>query len=623
MSSVPISFNVVGLQTSADCELLSAIVDDLKKEGGVCMLDTVIVLNSKIRKLLGDRRLLPFLRDHNQLFRVERFGETGAEMHKVHLLPQWMDVDISTMLMRKEGCTTGVDAAGGTSFLCDVCGESFQSRNKMFKHIKSVCRPTTATPQPESKRAVDTRSLPHHSSKEAEGLVQQMIADFPSFRRAKVPIRWLTSRAAIKWHLRMYVRSLPLHVLPMSTRHEFDTKEWWNVAANELIALIVARTEIFLVSEEPLDKTEIDNDAKCDSVNLAKDIFISLRRDAEIQIIAASEANRIQGVLADTVRSMGYGDHSAHRPERVRPWLMTRRQTRITDPSHCSTDAEELNILHTYADAIIVNKRSGLRMEDLVGILNRRRSFDDNKSSYVVQSVSRLDQGTSGAVVLPLTSASHSFLTGLFKSRTVDKYYLCVTVGTSCLPDIGEVDIKLKHTGGERRKTFAHPQGKPSRTLYQVARRFQVGKTSPIYFHLVVCKPITGRTHQIRAHMAHIGHPLVGDGKYAGNLFNKSCFRAQGYLLDRRRTMIHSHTIRYMSPAGVTISARADVPPDMHVLLSELAAAGKESIDSTCLHLDWRSQEDVALVVGKLIDDFQELRATQTLHNLPTPVPST
>jgi 23S rRNA pseudouridine1911/1915/1917 synthase len=274
-----------------------------------------------------------------------------------------------------------------------------------------------------------------------------------------------------------------------------------------------------------------------------------------------------------------------------------------------------VDVLYIDEYAAVVNKRSGLRMESLVDLC--RNTLIDRVSTllegeeqgsdlYEVDSVSRLDQATSGVVVLPLCLTSHKYLTELFKNRIVDKYYVCITAGSSPLPKVGEVDVKLKHTGGETLKTFAHPQGKPSLTKFAVLATFCLMSSStdtqhiPIYYHIVVCKPVTGRTHQIRSHMAHIGQPLVGDAKYARNFFRRAMFRTHDHLLADRRTMLHSYAIRYENKDNESIvNVRATIPEDMRFLISALmTVAQAPSVRKEI------SEEGLTSLVNKYLEDI-------------------
>lgn len=126
---------------------------------------------------------------------------------------------------------------------------------------------------------------------------------------------------------------------------------------------------------------------------------------------------------------------------------------------------------------------------------------------FVFRAVNRLDRDTSGLVLIakdPLTSA---ILCRTIKSGKMKKKYLAVVTGTPS-PSEGVIDAPIERESEGNMKRIVREDGKPSNTRYRVIRTLEVGKV------LVEVEPLTGRTHQIRVHMAHIGHPLFNDFLY-------------------------------------------------------------------------------------------------------------
>jgi 23S rRNA pseudouridine955/2504/2580 synthase len=162
--------------------------------------------------------------------------------------------------------------------------------------------------------------------------------------------------------------------------------------------------------------------------------------------------------------------------------------------------------------------------------------------------VHRLDKDTSGALLVARTARSAGHFAKAFSGRTAKKVYWALVVG---VPDASEGTIdaplaKQPGTGGE--KMHVDPEnGLPAKTRWRVIDR--AGNRAA----WVELQPLTGRTHQLRAHMASIGHPIVGDAKYGG---------AEAFLTGgiSRKLHLHARRIRIDAPEGGKIDVTADLP---------------------------------------------------------------
>jgi tRNA pseudouridine32 synthase/23S rRNA pseudouridine746 synthase len=202
-----------------------------------------------------------------------------------------------------------------------------------------------------------------------------------------------------------------------------------------------------------------------------------------------------------------------------------------------------LRILHEDAQIVVVEKPAGLlsvpgRGEDRAdSLINRLRGPFPQ-----VLLVHRLDLDTSGVMVFALTKAAQANLGRQFEARTVRKVYVARLAG-HLEPREGRVDLPLIVDWPNRpRQHVNHETGRPAQTDWRVVRH-EDGTTR------VRLMPVTGRSHQLRVHMAEIGHPILGDPLYA-----------TGAARDFPRLMLHAESLRLRHPEtgrSMTFSAPA------------------------------------------------------------------
>ncbi|MBC8327804.1 MAG: RluA family pseudouridine synthase [Planctomycetes bacterium] len=181
----------------------------------------------------------------------------------------------------------------------------------------------------------------------------------------------------------------------------------------------------------------------------------------------------------------------------------------------------------------------------------------------------RLDLGTSGVLLYALSLEAERYYRGLFSSRQVEKVYHALVIGE--LREAGEVDASPAPDPRDGGRMKVSRGGKRALTEYAPLRRFR-GYT------LVECRPRTGRTHQIRVHLASIGHPLAVDPRYGGRDrmllseikpgYKPKAGRPENPLIER--LTLHAAELQLVSFQGSELRIRAEHPKDLRVLLSKM-----------------------------------------------------
>lgn len=219
--------------------------------------------------------------------------------------------------------------------------------------------------------------------------------------------------------------------------------------------------------------------------------------------------------------------------------------TAAVAPREAASPAQSLAVFYLDADVVVVNKPAGLLSEpdrfgapavpDVLAALLRRRGEQD-----ALWLVHRLDAGTSGLLLLARRRPVARRLYAAFAAREVDKVYHAATLGPYAGPR--ELRAPVARVAGTRHGV--RDDGRPAHT------RFSALATYPGW-SLVEARPVTGRTHQIRVHLAHLGHPLLGDALYGGPRYLRwpvaNGGTGSGAL---GRPLLHAHALRLEHPGG-------------------------------------------------------------------------
>ena len=234
-------------------------------------------------------------------------------------------------------------------------------------------------------------------------------------------------------------------------------------------------------------------------------------------------------------------------------------------------------VIHRDEHAIVLNKPTGLAvqggsntMRHIDGMLDGLR-FDSEEPPRLVH---RLDKDTSGVLLIARTAAAAAFFTRAFRDKTTRKTYWAIVAGLPKLRQ-GRIDLSLVKGGTKgRERVHADEDGKDAVTYYTVIDN--AGDRAS----WLALLPLTGRTHQLRAHCAAIGTPILGDGKYGG-----ASAHALGGGVAAHRLHLHARSLEIPHPAGFTLKVTAPLPPHMKRMWEFLGFAGDAPDPFRDLHL--------------------------------------
>ena len=177
----------------------------------------------------------------------------------------------------------------------------------------------------------------------------------------------------------------------------------------------------------------------------------------------------------------------------------------------------DLDIVYEDEFLLVINKPSGIPVHPTLNFKNGTLAnfvmYHYKDAPFVFRPVNRLDKDTSGLVLIAKDKHTAFALSEQLKNNKIRKIYRALVCGTP--PESGEIDAPIQRCDDSIIKRCVHPDGKPSKTLFRTL-------STENGLSLVVAEPITGRTHQIRVHFAHIGHPLYADFLYGEEIENQT-----------------------------------------------------------------------------------------------------
>ncbi|RYM12551.1 RluA family pseudouridine synthase [Sphingobium cupriresistens] len=231
-----------------------------------------------------------------------------------------------------------------------------------------------------------------------------------------------------------------------------------------------------------------------------------------------------------------------------------------------------LTIVHEDADLIVIDKPAGLVVHPAAGnldgtLVNALLHHCEGRLSGIggfarPGIVHRIDKDTSGLLVVAKSDKAHEGLARQFKDHSIDRLYAAIVYAVPN-PAAGTVDTWIGRSDADRKKMAVHREGrgKHAVTHYRTTQRLRDAA-------LVECKLETGRTHQVRVHMHHIGHPLIGDPVYGRE---RKGFKSILETLGFKRQALHAKSLGFIHPVtSERLMFQSALPTDMQELLSQL-----------------------------------------------------
>ena len=239
----------------------------------------------------------------------------------------------------------------------------------------------------------------------------------------------------------------------------------------------------------------------------------------------------------------------------------------VPDASECNIVAENipLDILYEDSDVIVINKPKGMVVHPANGhytgtlvnalLYHCKDSLSGINGVMRPGIVHRIDMNTTGSIIACKNDAAHLSIAAQLKEHSINRTYRAICYGTFDETEI-TVNAPIGRSTSDRKKMAVTDSGKKAVTHIKVIEEFKD-------FSYIECKLETGRTHQIRVHLAHIGHPLLGDDVYSNR---KTKYKTNGQCL-------HAYKLGFMHPAtGEYVESIAPIPSYLNDLLIEFRA---------------------------------------------------
>ncbi|MGF1454627.1 MAG: RluA family pseudouridine synthase [Alphaproteobacteria bacterium] len=300
---------------------------------------------------------------------------------------------------------------------------------------------------------------------------------------------------------------------------------------------------------------------------------------------AGLSRSRIKALIEDGAATVN-GQHHADASYKVHPGDKIALVEPAPKPAAPAPEPMNLVIVHEDADLIVVDKPAGLVVHPAPG--HERGTLVNGLLAHCGDSlvgiggvlrpgiVHRIDKETSGLLVVAKTAHAHAALSTQFAEHTIERTYLAFLRGAPRVPE-GRIEKPIGRSVHDRKKMAIRPgKGRWAATRFEILARY--GGTGPeaALASLAACRLETGRTHQIRVHMADLGHPVLGDPVYGRGrvLLPRSAPDALKAFVSRGgRQALHAHSLGFEHPRSLeTMVFHSSLPDDLEGLKSALEA---------------------------------------------------
>ncbi|WP_308387698.1 23S rRNA pseudouridine(1911/1915/1917) synthase RluD [Acidithiobacillus sp. AMEEHan] len=286
------------------------------------------------------------------------------------------------------------------------------------------------------------------------------------------------------------------------------------------------------------------------------------------QLATELSRSRIQELLG--AEEIVVDGHAARPSQRVQGGETVQVRLPPREPEHWRAEKIPLHIVHEDEEILVIDKPAGMLTHPGAGhpsgTLANAVLAHCPGSKHLPRAgiVHRLDKDTSGLLVVAKTEHARQDLTEQLAERSMHREYLALVLGA--MTGGGRVEAPIGRHPQDRLRMTVRDDGRPARTDYRLAERFP-------RHTLLRLRLATGRTHQIRVHMRHIGHPLVGDPVYGGRAVIPAGLDPEGMTLWRsfQRQALHAWRLELEHPgSGEPCAFESPLPADMEALLALL-----------------------------------------------------